>query len=128
MTKRLGRIRGAGAGAIVAFGLAAAPALAAVDDDIQKAYVDCLGEQAIEFCSGALTKEPEPGETRKPPSFDEVVAACSAERSAFVERVTSRNLAAGRTADYAARRVARHTGRLEALVRGIYDKCMDTTP
>lgn len=116
----------AGAGAIVALGLLFEPALAA--EDLQKVYVDCLGDKVIDLCSDALAARPAPGEEVKPPTFDAVVAACAAERSAFVELVRARNLAAGRTSAYAEKRVARHTRRLEGINRDLFDKCFETKP
>ncbi len=126
MTWRFGPICAAGAGAIVALGLLCAPAFATAD--LQKVYVDCLGDKVIELCSDALAAGPAPGETAKPPTFETIVGACAAERSAFVELVRTRNLAAGRTAVYAERRVVRHTRRLEGLVHDLFDKCIETTP
>ena len=126
MTMRFGAIRAAGMGAIVALGLAGAPAFAT--DDAQKAYVDCMGERVIELCTETRPTKPAPGGEAKAPTFDDVVTACAAERGAFVDMVRARNLAAGRTSDYADRRVARHTRRLEGLVRDMFEKCIETTP
>jgi hypothetical protein len=124
MTTRVWAIGAMGAGAIVALGLLSAPARA----DAQKVYVDCLGEHAVELCTGSLETKSAPGETAKPPSFDRVLAACAAERVAFVDLVTTRNLAAGRTAAYAEKRVVRNTRRLDRMVHRLFDQCMDTRP
>ncbi len=124
MTKRFGAIHAAVAGAIVALGLLAAPVLAAADP--RQVYIDCMGERVMELCTE--TRPTKPGAEAKPPTFDDVVAACAAERGAFVDMVRARNLAAGRTSAYADRRVARHTRRSEGIVRDVFDQCIETTP
>ena len=126
MTVRFGAICVAAAGALVALGILAAPAIAAAD--AQKLYFDCMGDKVVELCSDSLAAKPVPSETAKSPTFDTVVTACAAERGAFVELVRARNLAAGRTAAYAEKRVVRNTRRLEGFAHRLYDECMDTTP